>query len=319
MREKFPATWVFWVHASTTERFREGYRTIAERVKLPGWDQPDKDILKLVFNWLCDESNGNWVIIIDNADDVEVFTRSLASSERGVSSTEQAESYTTRYLVEFLPQSPNGSILITSRSRDAAFRLIGSYGDIIQVDPMGQDRALALLRNKLHGSFKQDDAVALVDALDYMPLAITQAAAYISQRAPRVSVSTYLQNFQEGERDRSELLNNEMGDLRRDGRSSNSIIATWQISFEHIRRTLPSASQLLSLMSLSDRQGIPESLLAGRYQDPVNAPSDFEGDLHLLINFSLVAIDVNGEQLKMHRLVQFSTRKWLELRGELES
>jgi hypothetical protein len=183
------------VHASTTERFREGYRTIAERVKLPGWDQPDKDILKLVFNWLCDESNGNWVIIIDNADDVEVFTHSLASSERSVSSTAQAESDTTRYLVEFLPQSPNGSILITSRSRDAAFRLIGSYGDIIQVDPMGQDRALALLRNKLHGSFKQDDAVAFVDALDYMPLAITQAAAYISQRAPRVSVSTYLQNF----------------------------------------------------------------------------------------------------------------------------
>jgi tetratricopeptide (TPR) repeat protein len=72
-------------------------------------------------------------------------------------------------------------------------------------------------------------------------------------------------------------------------------------------------------MSLFDRQGIPESLLAGRYQDPVNAPSDFEGDLHLLINFSSVAIDVNGEQLKMHRLVQFSTRKWLELRGELES
>ena len=36
-------------------------------------------------------------------------------------------------LLESLPQSPNGSILITSRSRDVAFRLTGSYADIIRV------------------------------------------------------------------------------------------------------------------------------------------------------------------------------------------
>ncbi|KAI9764624.1 MAG: hypothetical protein M1839_005799 [Geoglossum umbratile] len=315
VREKSPATWVFWVHASSIARFEEGYRKIAERAKLPGWDQPDVDILRLVYSWLCDEANGRWVIIIDNADDLGVFSCSL---DRYKGSKGDVSSNAAAALLESLPQSPNGSILITSRSRDVAFRLTGSYADIIGVHPMDQSHALALLRNKLEGSFEQDDAVALVEALDYMPLAITQAAAYISQRAPRATVSRYLQDLSKDDRDRAKLLDIDIGDSRRDGTASNSIIATWQISFKHIRRERPSATRLLSLMSLFDRRGIPESLLSGRYQEDYDASSDFEDDLNTLTSFSLVATDVEGHQFEMHRLVQFSTRKWLELQGELE-
>ncbi|KAH8726910.1 TPR domain protein [Phaeosphaeriaceae sp. PMI808] len=315
VREKSPATWVFWVHASSRARFDEGYRKIAERGKLPGWDQPDVDILKLVHSWLCDEANGHWVMIIDNADDLSVFPRPTQRrnvSKGGVSSNAAAS------LLELLPQSPNGSILITSRSRDVAFRLTGSYADIIRVQPMDQTHALALLRNKLDGSFEQDDAAALVEALDYMPLAIAQAAAYIGQRAPRATVSRYLQDLRKGDRDRAKLLEMDIEDSRRDGTASNSIIATWQISFEHILSARPSATRLLSLMSLFDRQGIPESLLGGHYQKDNDASPDFEDDLNTLTSFSLVATDVDGHQFEMHRLVQFSTRKWLELQGELE-
>ncbi|KAH0533881.1 hypothetical protein FGG08_007500 [Glutinoglossum americanum] len=315
VRDKSPATWVFWVHASSIARFEEGYRKIAERAKLPGWDQPDVDILRLVYSWLCDEANGRWVMIIDNADDLGVFSY---PSDRYKGSKGDVSSNAAAALLESLPQSPNGSILITSRSRDVAFRLTGSYADIIRVRPMDQSHALALLGNKLEGSFEQDDAVALVEALDYMPLAITQAAAYISQRAPRATISRYLQDLRKDGRDRAKLLDMDIGDSRRDGTASNSIIATWQISFKHIRRERPSATRLLSLMSLFDRQGIPESLLDGCYREDNDAGSDFEDDLNILTSFSLVAMDVEGHQFEMHRLVQFSTRKWLELQGELE-
>ena len=273
------------------------------------------DILRLVYSWLCDEANGHWVIIIDNADDLGVFS---CPSDRRKGSKDNVSRNAAAALLESLPQSPNGSILITSRSRDVAFRLTGSYADIIRVHPMDQAHTLALLRNKLEGSFEQDDAVALAEALDYMPLAITQAAAYISQRAPRATVSRYLQDLRKGDRDRAKLLDMDIGDSRRDGTASNSIIATWQISFEYIRRERPSATQLLSLMSLFDQQGIPESLLSDRYQEDNDASSDFEDDLNMLTSFSLVMADVNGHHFEMHRLVQFSTRKWLKLQGELE-
>ncbi|KAF2194645.1 TPR domain protein [Zopfia rhizophila CBS 207.26] len=315
VREKSPTTWVFWVHASSTARFEEGYRKIAERAKLPGWDQPDADILNPVYSWLCDETNGRWLMIIDNADDPGVFT---CRSNRRKGIKDEVASRTAPALLDSLPQSPNGSILITSRSRDGAFRLTGNYADIIRVRPMDQAHALTLLRNKLEGSFEQDDATALVEALNYIPLTITQAAAYISQRAPRATVLRYLQELRRGDRDRAKLLQMDIGDSRRDGTASNSIIATWQISFEHIRRARPSATRLLSLMSLFDRQGIPESLLDGRYQEGSHASADFEDDLNTLTSFSLVATDIDGHHFEMHRLVQFSTRKWLELQGDLE-
>lgn len=183
---------------------------------------------------------------------------------------------------------------------------------------MGQEDALSILRNKLEGSFEQDDAAALVEALDYMPLAISQAAAYISQRAPRATVSRYLNDIRKGDQDRARLLDMDIEDSRRDGKASNSIMATWQISFEHIHKVRPSATQLLSLMSLFDRQGIPESLLDGHYHHNKDASSDFEDDLNTLMSFALVTADVNGNQFEMHRLVQFSTKTWLELYNELE-
>lgn len=70
---------------------------------------------------------------------------------------------------------------------------------------MDQERALALVRNKLQGRFAPDDAAALAQALDYMPLAITQAAAYITRRALRYTLSRYLQDLHKGDRDRAKL------------------------------------------------------------------------------------------------------------------
>jgi tetratricopeptide (TPR) repeat protein len=316
LRDKSPDTWVFWVHASNRARFEEGYRKIAERTRLPSWDQPNVDILKLVHMWLCTETNGHWVMIIDNADDIDVFPR---STYKDFHNKDNVGNDVVPSLLELLPQSPNGSILITSRNRNVAFRLTGSYSDIIQVQPMNEAQALALLQKKLDGGFKQEDAMALVEALDYMPLAITQAAAYINQRAPRATVPRYLQDLRKGDRNREKLLEIDIEDSRRDGTSSNSILATWQISFEHILRMKPSATRLLSLMSLFDRQGIPESLLDGHYQrDDDDAIFDFEDDLNTLTSYSLVGTDVNGHQFEMHRLVQYSTRKWLDLHGELE-
>jgi hypothetical protein len=48
-------------------------------------------------------------------------------------------------LSEFLPRSPNGSILVTSRSRDVAYKLTGSNKLIIDVEPIDRKEALALV------------------------------------------------------------------------------------------------------------------------------------------------------------------------------
>ena len=218
---------------------------------------------------------------------------------------------------DILPESPSGSVLITSRSREAAFELIGEDDKILKVEPMSERYALALCRKKLKGEDNEDEVLELLRNLDYMPLAISQAAAYIRQQAPRVTISKYLKDFRRSEKDRASLLNNAVRDPRRDGKASNSVLATWQISFEYIQTDQSSATRLLSLMSFFDRQGIPEKLIMSQYKKDDNT-MDFEEDIDVPRNYSLVVLGVKNNVFEMHRLVQFATRKWLKQRQELE-
>ena len=104
VRESSPDMWVFWVHASNTARFEEGYRKIAERIKIAGWDNREVNILQLVNNWLCDEANGRWFMIIDNADDARIFSHPVDESKIGDNSNKAELS---EALSEYLPQSQN--------------------------------------------------------------------------------------------------------------------------------------------------------------------------------------------------------------------
>jgi hypothetical protein len=69
-------------------------------------------------------------------------------------------------------------------------------------------------------------------------------------------------------------------------------------------------------MSLFDREGIPDHLLKGRYLEG-QSDMDFENDITTLKDYSLIGVGTS-KQFEMHRLVQFSTKTWLEIRGELE-
>jgi len=59
---------ILWVHAATTERFRQGYPKIAKKFQIHKIDDPKAVILQLVKNWLQDEKKGNLFMVIDNAD-----------------------------------------------------------------------------------------------------------------------------------------------------------------------------------------------------------------------------------------------------------
>ncbi|KAF2185579.1 hypothetical protein K469DRAFT_687903 [Zopfia rhizophila CBS 207.26] len=123
VRESASQTWVFWVHASNAARFEQVYRDIAVKVELPGHDDPKADILRLVYNWLCDERNGRWLIVLDNADDDRVFSSPRVDLDGVAQGAEPPGGATP--LTSFLPQTPNGWILVTSRDLVAAVNLVG--------------------------------------------------------------------------------------------------------------------------------------------------------------------------------------------------
>jgi hypothetical protein len=91
-------------------------------------------------------------------------------------------------------------ILITLRNNIAATNLVGGHGDVVQVELIGEDEALALLYTRVpFDEASRADAEALMHALEGIPLAITHAAAYIKIRAATTTISTYLELFRESE------------------------------------------------------------------------------------------------------------------------
>jgi hypothetical protein len=316
VRDADPQTWVFWVHASTATRFEESYRTIATSLHLPGLNEPNADVLGMVYGLLSDERHGRWTMIVDNADDCDVmFQRWDGGTHRGT-----AVASMDRSLSEFLPVSPNGSVVVTSRNQEVVSRIQVHKEDVLDVRPMEVDVAKELLLKKVKkegGKSSAEDVVQLVRHLDCMPLAISQAAAYIDQCAPRITVSRYISILEKNDSERVALLQKDIRDSRRDRQASNSIMMTWHVTFTHLRQTRDSAARLLALMSLFDREAIPEYLLRGRYLEGQDGEIDFEDDIAALRGYDLIAIGVSDNLFDMHRLVQLSTQKWLEMREEL--
>lgn len=192
---------------------------------------------------------------------------------------------------------------------------------------MDKNEGLQLLRNKLGDLPLEESAVELLSALDCIPLAITQAAAYINRRA-RITVAGYLSEFRKSNKRRESLLNWDAGEPRREESASNSVVTTWQMSFEQIRQERRSAAELLSLMSFFNSQGIPESTLRGysRGRAEVDAAKDYEEedadssfneDLDMLLAYSLVSMNADNKACEMHALVQFCTRVWLSSFGDV--
>jgi hypothetical protein len=339
VRSQAPATWVLWVHASNATRFEQGFRDIADQVKIPGRKDPRANIFNLVENWLRDEKRERWILILDNVDDDEFLRKSPVTGQECPNNRRMNVS--TKPLLEYLPRSLNGFVIITSRTREVALRLV-DHEDLIEVKPMEASEALELLERKLKQQGESENSRNLVEELEFMPLAIVQAASYIRNRAPRCSdsrysVSRYLRDFQKSDLKATKLLEIEAGHLYRDWEAKNSITVTWQISFDHIRRKRPSAADLLFLMSFFDRQGIPEELL--RVQPENNHASrselsddssndenvsdsdtldDFEDDITTLRDFSFISVSENGLFFTMHRLVQLTTHMWLKNHGQTE-
>ncbi|QKX61690.1 uncharacterized protein TRUGW13939_08845 [Talaromyces rugulosus] len=264
VRQQSPDTWVFWVHASNAARCEASLRNLADRAKIPGRQDRNANIFELFGNWLQDGKIGEWILVLDNVDDDDLLRKPLTTpiEARGNAQNHASTQPPLRYLLE----NSNGSVIITSRNKGVALEIAGYKKNLIDVQPMIMAEALVLMQKNLDCCSERADIVPLVEELEFMPLAIVQAASYITHRSPSCSVSQYLEKLRQSDRQATKLLNHEGHHTHRDWEAKNSILLTWQISFDHIRGTRQSAANLLSLMSFFDWQGIPEDLLRVQVQ-----------------------------------------------------
>jgi hypothetical protein len=148
--EQSPETWVLWAHSSNTARLEQSFREIADQVKVRGRKEPQANVFKLLHGWLCEEKNGRWLLVLDNADDAAVLSLRPRSNKRSQvdDGGDSSSSVLRQHLSRYLPSSRHGSVLVTIRTKRAAMQVVED-SDIIPIEPMHDAAAHALLRKKL--------------------------------------------------------------------------------------------------------------------------------------------------------------------------
>lgn len=263
---------------------------IARRLELHGMTDGNSDAARSVKLHLESRHIGRWIMVLDDANDEDELFGTPSSQNLPI--------------IRYIPNTREGFVLVTSRNKRIASRVCQK---VIEVHPMDEEYGIEMLKRLIktgrQAQFTTASAQRLAAALDFVPLAIYQAAAFINQNS--ISVDQYYHALQKGNATQRELLSTEFADSRRSLGTSNSISTTWHLSFERILREDRYAADLLALMSVLYADDVPIEILQ------IGSITETRQALRILENYSLVKTDGNGESYTMHRLVQMSAKSWL--------
>ena len=322
------------MHADDETTFVSDYKAIAKSLKISS-DFDGDELLTAVRDGI--EALKPYVLVLDNADNLTLFGvgRDRAAGD------ENTAKERARNMFGFVPRH-SGTVLWTSRDKRIGGTLV-SAKRTINVARMTDSEALVLLEtvgNKKMGEGELNDAARLLAELDWLPLAVSQAAAYI--RRMSITPTEYLSKLARHRKRRKLLGESEFDRHRRPG-LSNSIFETWNISMEQIRRENEMAYNILHVLAFLDSQNIPleimtkaAALLNKKMTDDkqgdestksVSSGSDSDDDdddddevLHAAIRlheFSFLHFRVSegmNRTYEMHKLVQEATQYALSRR-----
>lgn len=301
-----PQVSVFWIHASSIDRFRECCCNIADECDIPGRNDEKCDKMSLFKKWL-EKEPGEWLLIVDNADEASLFT------PKGDFSQNKSKAGAEPSILEYLPESPRGSILITTRNRAAGVRFTKSrVTDLVEVQTMTEEESSCLIKSILTDHIPTDSEThELAGLLCHLPLALAQAAAFMQENV--LTVNEYIELYKDSDETQMDLLSEPFVTLGRDSTVPNAVATTFIVSINQIKERDPKAIEILSLVAFVDQHDIPKSLLQGKLKHPL----ELTKALGTLKSFSLVITNERGN-LSLHRLTQLVMRKWLIIEDKFE-
>jgi hypothetical protein len=206
-------------------------------------------------------------------------------------------------LQQFLPPAGRGRVLITSQSA------VWPLGQAVPVPVLDTEAAAAFLVNRT-GDLDHPAATALAEAVDGLPLALEQAAAYT--QATGITLAGYLSLFQ---RRRADLL--ARGEA---AGHPETVVATLELALSRLGEADPVAVGLLRLLACLAPEPVPLALLLADAQIADDLDPGVAAVLGLLLGdpvatgdaitalrrYSLVTPAGDG-MVKAHRLVQAIT------------
>ena len=282
---------MLWAKAETRETLISDFVAIAQLLDLPQKDAQEQSVIvTAVKRWL--ENNPNWLLILDNADDLTIAR-------------------------EFLSSSGKGHVLLTTRARNT-----GALTERIEIEDMEPDegalfllrRARIIAKDALLTAATVDDrekAKAISKELGGLPLALDQAGAFILETPS--SLDEYLALYkQEG----TKLLA-QRGDLPSDDHAS--VTVTFSLAFQKVEERSQAAADLIRACAFLAPDAIPEEIfteggnkLAENLNRAITSNIDFLNVIKEAGRFSLIDRNPETQTLDIHRLVQKVVKEMMD-------
>ncbi len=333
-RKKDPKASIFWITARSEAEIKAGFQALADKLLLrlgaeevlceqPRQLHPDGtgqrplgNRLDFVINWLCSPFHEDWLLVLDNYDDVRVDIRKL------------------------LPAGMPGAVLITSRDRNVIGSVATSGLALSAMDAVDAGRlflciqgsSTGILRNEATAHPEAEILEDILKELQYFPLAIDQAASFIRENSP-MTFREYLEYLKPRSVNRERLMRFKQANPL----YPESVMTTWEISLEYLERIQPRACQILQILGFLNQDHIAEDLLTTATKEipwifessssPKQLPNIFQTDMQYLrddvgfrvaigalISLSLIRRDPAGPTLHVHPLVH----EWIRVRLNME-
>ena len=225
--------YVLWAKADTRENLIQDFVAIARLIQLPEQHLQDQSlIVEAVKRWLREQRQ--WLLILDNADDLGMVS-------------------------EFLPETYAGHVLFTTRAQ-----AMGRLARRIELDHMELAEGTHFLLRRAGileaeepldkaSSRDQDTALAIVEEMDGLPLALDQAGAYVEETG--CGLASYLIRYQQRQMD----LLNKRGGYTPD--HPEPVATTWSLAFEKVEQANLAAADLLRFCAFLAPDAIPEEIV----------------------------------------------------------
>ncbi|KAF3275832.1 hypothetical protein TWF132_002603 [Orbilia oligospora] len=211
------------------------------------------NIRSALFSWLQLPGNIRWLLIVDNADDLETFN-----------------------IEEYLPNQGSGAIFITSRR--PAFSQSARQVDLDVLDSKNAVALLLKLARLTDSGVFENEAIALVKILGFMPLAISHAGCYIYET--KLPLGEYSSYYNE-----AFMTVQSMKPMFGWNYRNDTAATTWEISFSKAKEQDTEAALLLLVCSYLN----PEEIFDNLWGDELSK-AEIQKKILLLASYSLVKI-----------------------------
>ncbi|WP_349345305.1 FxSxx-COOH system tetratricopeptide repeat protein [Streptomyces rapamycinicus] len=269
---------VWWIPAERPEQIRQALVQLADRLGLHAGMEANTAVPSVLDALRTGRPCRNWLLVFDNAEELETVR-------------------------PFFPAGGPGRILVTSRNAQWS-----RAARTVEVDVFEREESIELLRRR-GPELPREQADRVADALGDLPLAIEQAAAWLTETG--MPVDEYLQVFEDERADVS-TRRNELLAAGVPVDYPEPVAAAWNMSLRRLAETHPGALQLLQMCSFFAPEPVSRRLFSGvrgvslspELSEVLQDPIKLGHAIREINRYALIKINHRSNTIEMHRLVQ---------------